>query len=116
MPIVDRRPNAKASWGGVAVVSDLRMKQLSPFAGLLFALFAVGCDNKCDELVGTLADCIPGDVGGEETDETEEDPEGDTECSGEDEACATCVLEAKIDLCTAYGEALEGCRASGDCK
>ncbi len=92
------------------------MKQLSPFAGLLFALFAFGCGNKCDELVSTLADCVPGDLGGEETDETEEEPAGDTECSGDDEACATCVLEAKIDLCVAYGEALEACRTSGDCK
>ena len=92
------------------------MKPLSPFTALLFSILALGCGNKCDELVSTLSDCIPGDVGSDETDETEEDPEGDTECSGDDEACSTCILEAKIDLCVAYGEALEGCRSSGDCK
>ncbi len=91
------------------------MMQLSRFLGFVLALCAFGCGNKCDELVSTLADCVPGDVGGGETEETE-DPAGDTECSGEDEACATCVLESKIDLCLAYGDALAACQGSGDCK
>lgn len=92
------------------------MMQLSPVLALVLALCAFGCGNKCDELVSTLTDCVPGDLGGEETDETEEDPAGDTECSGDDEACATCVLESKVDLCVAYGEALDACRSSGDCQ
>jgi len=83
---------------------------------LVLALLGAGCGNKCDELVGTLTDCVTGEVGADETDETEEDPAGDPECSGDDEACTTCVLESKLDLCVDYGVALAGCRESGDCK
>jgi hypothetical protein len=90
-----------------------RLLTLVP-AGAL-ALVAIGCENKCDELVTTLTDCVSGEVGADETEETEE-PAGDAECNTEDSVCATCVLEAKLDLCVQYGEALEACRAAGECE
>ena len=62
-----------------------------------------------------LTDCVSGDPGAEETDETEE-PTGDAECSGEDESCATCILEQRVDLCTEYGDALAACRTAGECE
>ena len=82
---------------------------------LLLGLGVAGCENKCDELVSVLTDCVGGDVGAEETEETD-DPTGDTECSGDDETCATCILEKKVDLCTEYGVALAQCRADGECE
>lgn len=75
----------------------------------------VGCQNKCDELVSVLTDCVSGEVGAEETDETEEEP-GDAECSSEDESCSTCILESKMDLCVDYGKALQSCRDAGECE
>ncbi|MBK6513712.1 MAG: hypothetical protein IPM79_30130 [Polyangiaceae bacterium] len=79
-------------------------------------LFATGCENKCDELVTVLADCVSGDVGAGETNETVDDPSGDTECSSADSTCSTCILESKLDLCVDYGAALAQCRESGDCE
>ncbi len=87
----------------------------APFPWLLAAVWLTACDNKCDELVGVLTDCVVGQVGAEEDEETA-DPAGDAECSSTDSACATCILESKLDLCVEYGVALEGCRASGDCE
>lgn len=84
--------------------------------GPVLALAALGCENKCDELVTVLTDCVSGEVGAAETDETEEEVEGDNECSSDDSACATCVLESKMDLCVDYGTALAECRAAGSCE
>jgi len=89
-----------------------RLPMLVSVAAL--ALAAAGCENKCDELVTTLTDCVSGEIGADETEETEE-PAGDAECNDQDTTCATCVLEAKLDLCVSYGEALAGCRAAGEC-
>lgn len=92
-----------------------RRTHLNFALGALVAVFATGCENKCDELVTVLTDCQSGDPGGGETDETDE-PEGDAECSSEDAACATCILESKTDLCLEYGEALATCRDAGECE
>jgi hypothetical protein len=99
-------------------LASLRRLPCAGLPGIVFALalLGAGCGNKCDELVDALADCVIGEIGADETDETEEDPAGDPECSGDDEACSTCVLESRLDLCVDYGEALAGCRESGDCK
>lgn len=78
-------------------------------------LLASGCENKCDELVTVLTDCVSSDVGAGESDETTDDPTGDAECSGDDSACATCILESKLDLCVDYGLALQQCRDAGEC-
>lgn len=74
-----------------------------------------GCSNKCDELVTTLTDCVGSDVGASDTAETD-NTRADTECGAEDEQCASCVLAAKLDLCTDYGAALAQCQSSGDCQ
>ena len=62
-----------------------------------------------------LTECTSGEVGADETEETEE-PAGDAECNTEDAVCSTCVLEAKLDLCVSYGEALATCRDAGECQ
>lgn len=89
--------------------------------GLVLLVFGAavlaGCENKCDELVKTLADCEGSDVGATtETTDTTIDPQGDAECSGTDAACAACVLESKHDLCLDYGAALAECRTAGQCE
>jgi hypothetical protein len=85
-----------------------------PYA-LVLSLGAVlaGCGNTCDDLVATLADCV-GDVGASETEETTNQRTDDV-CDSEEETCAACVLSSKLNLCTEYGEALDGCRAAGEC-
>ncbi|NUP10304.1 MAG: hypothetical protein HOW73_30000 [Polyangiaceae bacterium] len=81
------------------------------------AAFGTGCENKCDELVTVLTDCVSSEVGADgETDETDEDPTADNECSSEDASCATCILESKLDLCVDYGTALAECRSAGECE
>jgi hypothetical protein len=80
---------------------------------LFLGAAVAGCGNTCDDLVATLADCV-GDVGASETDETTNERTDDV-CDADEEACATCVLASKIDLCTEYGEALAGCREAGEC-
>ncbi|MFO0548268.1 MAG: hypothetical protein U0271_07780 [Polyangiaceae bacterium] len=80
----------------------------------LVSVFTAGCETKCDELVGVLTDCVSGNTGADETDPT--DPGTDPECSAEDDACATCILESKLDLCSQYGEAIQTCRDTGECQ
>jgi hypothetical protein len=88
-------------------------------AGVRFVLLlsvgaaVAGCGNTCDDLVATLADCV-GDVGASETDETT-NPRSDADCDSEEETCAACVLASKVNLCTEFGDALDACRAAGEC-
>jgi hypothetical protein len=83
----------------------------------LFALtsgiLACGCGSTCDDLISTLADCV-GDVGATETNDTANERTNDV-CDSDEEACASCILASKRDLCAEYGTALAECRESGEC-
>ena len=81
-------------------------------AALSVAVAFTGCGSTCDDLVSSLADCV-GDVGASETETTNE--RTDDLCDADEEGCAACILASKVDLCTAYGEALAACRDSGEC-
>jgi hypothetical protein len=96
-------------------MTDARVRVLAP---LLLAAALAGCENKCDELVTVLTECVGSEVGApaEPDDEDDEIPGGDAECSGNDSSCATCVLESKHNLCTEYRTALAECRAAGECE